>query len=227
MPNANNTDMKPTIKNLRKVIGRPNEIDPYAIYIVRPISIWLTWLFVRTPISANHVTIIQEIFGILGAIAFARGKFVLGAILLQIGFILDNSDGEVARWKNQQSERGKFLDLIGHMIVIPFYFFGLGLGLYFKLGHIITLIMGFLAGLFSLKLEKFVLSNDGDLNLGRRGLLKSLFRYPDSMNVITIFAIIDWLFKSNLLFYVIIFYGIGMTIGRLQQIYETFKSIDN
>jgi len=219
--------MKPTIKNLRKVIGRPSEIDPYAKYIIRPISIWFTWVFVRTRLSANHVTIIQEIFGIIGAVLFAYGKFVLGSIFLQIGFIVDNSDGEVARWKNQQSERGKFLDLIGHMIVIPFYFFGLGLGLYLQQGAIITLIMGFFAGLFSLKFEKFINNENGDLGLARHGFFKSLFRYPDSMNVITILAIADWLLKSNLLFYCIIIYGIGMTVGRIQQIYKTFYSIKN
>jgi len=222
-----NKEIKPTIKNLRKVIGRPNEIDPYAKYFIRPISIWFTWFFVRTPLSANHVTIIQEIFGIIGAVLFAYGKFVLGAISLQIGFIMDNSDGEVARWKNQQSESGKFLDLIGHMIIIPFFFFGLGLGLYLQQGEIITLIMGFLAGLFSLKLEKFITNEDGDLELARHGVFKSLFRYPDSMNVITILAIVDWLLKSNLLFYCVIIYGIGMTVGRMQQIYKTFYSIKN
>jgi len=219
--------MKPTIKNLRKVIGRPNEIDPYAKYFIRPISIWFTWIFVRTPLSANHVTIIQEIFGIIGAVLFAYGRFVLGAIFLQLGFIMDNSDGEVARWKNQQSERGKFLDLIGHMIVIPFYFFGLGLGLYLQQGYIITLIMGLLAGLFSLKLEKFITNEDGDLELARHGFVQSLFRYPDSMNIITILAIIDWFLKLNLLFYCIIIYGIGMAAGRLLQIYRTFYSIKN
>lgn len=222
-----NKEMQPTIKNLRKVIGRPNEIDPYAKYFIRPISIWFTWLFVRTPLSANHVTIIQEIFGIIGAVLFAYGRFVLGSVFLQLGFIMDNSDGEVARWKNQQSESGKFLDLIGHMIVIPFYYFGLGLGLYLLQGNIITLIMGFLAGLFSLKLEKFITNEDGDLALARRGFFKSLFRYPDSMNVITIIAVIDWLFKSNILFYFIIIYGIGMTVGRMQQIYKTFYLIKN
>ena len=220
-----NKEMKPTIKNLRKVIGRPNEIDPYAKYIIRPISIWFTWVFVRTPLSANHITIIQEIFGIIGAVLFACGRFVLGSIFLQLGFIMDNSDGEVARWKNQQSESGKFLDLIGHMIVIPFYFFGLGLGLYLQQGYIITLIMGFFAGLFSLKLEKFITNTDGDLELARHGFFKSLFRYPDSMNVITIIAVIDWLFNSNLLFYCLLIYGIGMTVGRMQQIYKTFNYI--
>ena len=220
-----NKEMKPTIKNLRKVIGRPNEIDPYAKYIIRPISIWFTWFFVRTPLSANHITIIQEIFDIIGAVLFACGRFVLGAVFLQLGFIMDNSDGEVARWKNQQSESGKFLDLIGHMIVIPFYFFGLGLGLYLQQGYIITLIMGFFAGLFSLKLEKFITNTDGDLELARHGFFKSLFRYPDSMNVITIIAVIDWLFNSNLLFYCLLIYGIGMTVGRMQQIYKTFNYI--
>ena len=222
-----NKAMKPTIKNLKKVIGRPNEIDPYAKYFIRPISMWFTWIFVRTPLSANHVTIIQEIFGIIGAVLLANGKFVLGSIFLQIGFIMDNSDGEVARWKNQQSERGKFLDLIGHMIIIPVYFFALGLGLYLQQGQIITLIMGFLAGIFSLKLEKFINNEDGDIKLARHGFFKSLFRYPDSMNVITIIAIIDWIFKSNFLFYCVIIYGIGMTVGRMQQIYKTFNSIKN
>jgi hypothetical protein len=113
------------------------------------------------------------------------------------------------------------------MIVIPFYFFGLGLGLYLQQGYIITLIMGLLAGLFSLKLEKFITNEDGDLELARRGFFKSLFRYPDSMNVITIIAVIDWLFNSNLLFYCLLIYGIGMTVGRMQQIYKTFNYIED
>ena len=87
--------------------------------------------------------------------------------------------------------------------------------------------MGFSAGLFSLKLEKFITNEEGDLELARHGFFKSLFRYPDSMNVITILAILDWVFKSNFLFYCIIIYGIGMTVGRLQQIYQTFNSIKN
>ena len=113
------------------------------------------------------------------------------------------------------------------MVVIPFYFFGLGLGLYLQQGYIITLIMGFFAGLFSLKLEKFITTEDGDLELARHGVLKSLFRYPDSMNVLTIVAIADWLLKSNLLFYCIIIYGIGMTVGRMRQMYKTFNHIKN
>jgi phosphatidylglycerophosphate synthase len=217
----------PSLKNLRDKTQKENEPEPYAKYIIRPISILFTWLFVRTPITANQVTLLQEIIGIVGSIFFIKGNFVVGALLLQLGYILDCSDGEVARWKNQQSKQGKFLDLIGHMIVIPFYYFGLGLGIYLQQGQIITIIMGFLAALFSLKIEKLLMNENGDLEIGRRGFIKSLFRYPDSMNLITVFAIVDWLFKTNLLFYLVIILGIGMTFGRLQQIYQTFKSIKN
>jgi len=215
----------PTLKNLKKIVQKEIEPEPYAKYVVRPISILFTWVFVRTPISANQVTIFQEILGVIGAILFGFGRFVLGALFLQLGYILDCSDGEVARWKNQQSESGKFLDLIGHMIVIPFYYFGLGLGIFLETGQILTLIAGFLAALFTIKTEKIISSTTSGLDIQRRGFIQSLFRYPDSMNVITTLAIIDWFFKSNLLFYCIIIYGIGMTAGRLHQIYRTFNSI--
>jgi phosphatidylglycerophosphate synthase len=218
---------KPTLENLKKKTQKEYEPEPYAKYIVRPISILFTWVFVRTPISANQVTIIQEILGIIGAILLAYGKFVWGVLFLQLGYIMDCSDGEVARWKNQSSESGKFLDLIGHMIVIPFYFFGLGVGLYFHFGNPITLFAGFMAGLFSLKIEKLLRNEEGDLEIGRRGFIKSLFRYPDSMNVITILVVFDWIFETSLLFYSIIIFGIVITLGRLIQIYKTFRSIEN
>lgn len=216
---------KPTLDNLRKKTQKEYEPEPYAKYIVRPISILFTWLFVRTPLTANQVTILQEILGVVGAVLLAYGKFVWGALFLQLGYIMDCSDGEVARWKNQSSEKGKFLDLIGHMVVIPFYYFGLGLGLYLQTNRLEALIAGFLAALFTIKTEKIIAANDSGLDIKRRGFVSALFRYPDSMNVITILAIIDWLFNSNLLFYCIIVYGIGMTLGRSQQIYKTFRSI--
>jgi len=218
---------KPTLENLKKKTQKEYEPEPYAKYIVRPISILFTWVFVRTPISANQVTIIQEFLGIIGAILLAYGKFVWGVLFLQLGYIMDCSDGEVARWKNQSSESGRFLDLIGHMIVIPFYFFGLGVGLYFQYGNPITLFAGFAAGLFSLKIEKLLRNEEGDLEIGRRGFVKSLFRYPDSMNVITILAVFDWIFGTSLLFYSIIIFGIVITLGRMVQINKTFKSIEN
>ena len=51
--------IRPTLINLRKIVQKDVEPEPYAKYIVRPISILFTWVFVRTPIPANQVTIMQ------------------------------------------------------------------------------------------------------------------------------------------------------------------------
>ncbi|RMD96467.1 MAG: hypothetical protein D6814_11330, partial [Calditrichaeota bacterium] len=53
----------------------------------------------------------------------------------------------------QVSVSGKFLDSIGHSIVVPCMYFGLGIGTYFRLGHFESIILGFLAGLFSLRFD--------------------------------------------------------------------------
>ena len=199
--------MNPTIYDLKQRCRKQHDSEPYAKYVIRYISIYVTWLLVRTPITANQVTLLQIAFGIIGAIFFGFGQFVLGVVFLQFGFILDCCDGEVARWNMQESKAGEYLDLIGHRIVIPLYFFGLGIGT----GYI---VFGFFAALFS---QKFV-------SLGESGTQKQrwkwFFLYPGSMNVITIGAVF------GLLPYVIIAYGVTIPIGRLIQVNRTFKRLD-
>lgn len=196
-----------TIKNLKSVCRKDFDSEPYAKYVIRHISIYITWLLVRTSITANQVTVLQNIFGVIGTVLFGYGKFITGAIFLQIGFILDCCDGEVARWKTQESKAGEYLDLMGHRIVIPLYFFGLGIGT----GNI---VMGMLAGLFS---QKFVrLSEAGT----QKQSYKWFFLYPGSMIMMTIFAI------SGNLNWLIVFYGITIPIGRLIQVYKMFRRMD-
>ncbi len=198
--------MNPTIYDIKQRCLKGYDSEPYAKYVIRYISIYVTWLLVKTSITANQVTLLQIAFGITGSVLFGFEQFVLGVIFLQAGFILDCCDGEVARWNMQESKAGEYLDLIGHRIVIPLYFFGLGIGT----GN---LIAGLLAGLFS---QKFV-------SLGESGIQKQgwkwFFLYPGSMNVITIAAIF------GLLPYVIIAYGVTIPIGRLIQVNRIFRRI--
>ena len=139
-------EIKPTIKNLRIHCKKPTWRNSpfYSTYVLRHISVYLTWVLVRTPITANQITVLQCIFGIIGSVLFGYKKFLLGVLFLQLGYFLDLIDGEVARWKNQQSEGGKYLDLINHKIVIPAMFFGLGIGT----GYV---VVGMIAGLLSCK----------------------------------------------------------------------------
>ena len=134
--------------------------DWYGRFFVWKISAPITYLLVRTPISANQVTVIQEIIGTIGAIMLAVPSIkimLLGIFLIQFGFILDCVDGEVARYKGQSSVRGVFLDLIGHQIVIPFYIFFTSLGVFIRTGQIDALIVGFLGALFIIPTERLAL----------------------------------------------------------------------
>jgi phosphatidylglycerophosphate synthase len=134
--------------------------DWYGRFFVWKISAPITYLLVRTPISANQITVIQEIIGTIGAIMLAVPSIkimLLGIFLIQFGFILDCVDGEVARYKGQSSVRGVFLDLIGHQIVIPFYIFFTSLGVFVRTGQLDALIVGFLGALFIIPTERLAL----------------------------------------------------------------------
>ncbi len=128
----------------------------YGLYFIRPFSIYFTFLALRLGLSANLITVLQTMVGLVGAacLAFREDAIVVsGLFLLQLGFVLDNVDGEVARIRNQASLTGKYLDTIGHEFVIPSIFFFLGVGTFLREGGIEAVVFGFLAGLFSLRLD--------------------------------------------------------------------------
>ncbi len=93
--------------------------------LVRRISIRLTWLLLHTPLSANQVTVGAILVGIAGGLLLAWNDFwplVVGLVLLQLSFVLDYSDGEIARYQalergNPTDPGGAYLDWIGHYYV--------------------------------------------------------------------------------------------------------------
>lgn len=148
-----------TLKELREFKHRINPEErqgAYGYYFIRPLSLYVTYFALRLGLTANHITVLQTLSGVAGAVSLAFPAplmRLLGVLLLQFGFVLDNVDGEVARFRKQVSVTGKFLDVVGHEIVIPFMFFGLGIGAYFQLGRFEAIIFGFLAGFFSLRFD--------------------------------------------------------------------------
>ena len=102
----------------------------FARYYVYHVSIRLTWLLLKTNITANQVTIIGILIGVLGAISIAYGTLtsaLVGTILLQIGFILDGVDGQIARYNGQSSVQGVYLDILNHRILNPLMPLSMGL----------------------------------------------------------------------------------------------------
>lgn len=117
-------EARPTsIAQLREVTQPPevrlraNAEHWTASLYLRDLSPYLTWLLLRTSISANGVTGLMILVGwataaalLIPGIAGAALALVLG----QLQMLVDCSDGEVARWRNSRSPAGVFLDKVGH-----------------------------------------------------------------------------------------------------------------
>jgi phosphatidylglycerophosphate synthase len=155
-----------SLKQLREFKYRINPEErqgAYGYYFIRPLSLYVTYFALRFGLTANQVTVLQTVFGLAGAVCLAVPSpawSILAILFLQFGFVLDNVDGEVARFRNQVSLTGKYLDTIGHTIVIPCMYFGLGIGNYLLLGHFESVIFGFLAGFFSIRLDFSILYHE-------------------------------------------------------------------
>lgn len=102
--------------------------------INRPISIALSSLLAKTPITPNMLSFVTFLTAMASAAAMASTQFVVGGLLLQFSSILDGCDGEVARLKYQSSRLGAWLDTILDDISTVVFAFGMGYGLYSHFG---------------------------------------------------------------------------------------------
>jgi len=215
--------------NLRQLREFKHRINPeerqgaYGLYFIRPFSIYVTCFALRIGLTANQVTVLQTIVGLTGAACLAfpsPGVVMVGLLLLQLGFVLDNVDGEVARFRGEVSVTGKYLDTIGHEFVIPSMYFALGVGMYFRVGTFESIVFGFLAGLASLRLDVMNMYHEAaqliesrldhayeyyrKLNFGDElrvyrkkneggavRLVYAVFAYPAILNIVCVFLVLD------------------------------------
>jgi phosphatidylglycerophosphate synthase len=96
---------------------------------MRRLSPHVTRLLVATPISANGVTWLMVVAGLLAAGSLSLGGIggALGAlVLVQLQLLLDCCDGEVARWRGTSSPVGVYLDRVAHHLTEAALPVGLG-----------------------------------------------------------------------------------------------------
>jgi phosphatidylglycerophosphate synthase len=101
-------------------------------YLNRPISRAVTRLLLRFPATPNGWTWLIFPIPVVAAVVLAAGSyrsFVWGLVLFQVFSILDGCDGEIARAKFMESERGRRLDDLFDVLSNVLLALGLGLGL--------------------------------------------------------------------------------------------------
>lgn len=124
----------------------------FTKYVARHISILITCLVAKTPITPNHITAVCFIFGMTGAWFFAQPDWSLriwGGFLFLLHFILDNCDGELSRLRFEASKTGGLMDFWSDNIVHASIFVACGIGLWREGMGEVPIILGAIAALFS------------------------------------------------------------------------------
>ena len=106
------------VKLQTNVLGNP--------ILQRVLSIYLTRVFLMLNISANQISALMLLVGVVSIIPLLFGFLWTGIFISYLCVLLDASDGEVARYRGVYSLRGIYLDMVNHLLTQPLFFFGLG-----------------------------------------------------------------------------------------------------
>lgn len=144
----------PSLAEVREKTKKPN-VKEYFLseHLHRKISTIITYFLLRTSISPNLVTSINFIISSLASILFLfplTTTWFLGILLYQISHIVDGVDGEIARFKHQESKKGALLDDIRHNFANSFLLLCLGIGLFEIYGKTYLIILGAVGSIFVL-----------------------------------------------------------------------------
>jgi phosphatidylglycerophosphate synthase len=141
-----------SIKRLREKCqdkGGGRFYSDWSEYIPRKVSIYFTKCFILLGISANQITLISVIIGLLTAILLGLSGSLyvaLAAVMLLLVTILDCSDGEVSRYYGRDSLSGEYLDRIAGAIIDPFILFAIGISIFKYTGNMWHIVAGIIAG---------------------------------------------------------------------------------
>jgi phosphatidylglycerophosphate synthase len=124
--------------------GRDEPRDLRRLYArsVRKLSIRITRVLLPTGVSANQTTVVGIVIGIAGGLLLAFNEYwaqLLAIALMQLAFVLDFCDGEIARFERQVEGKssgagGAYLDWVGHYYMPAAIAAGLSWGVFHQTG---------------------------------------------------------------------------------------------
>lgn len=122
------TDIKKSYHSTKQLSDRN---DLWLYYVIRKISFYITWIFLKFGFSANQTTYIAIIVGLTGCgfIIYPDYKIkIIGTLLINFWIVLDCVDGNIARYKKKSSEYGEFIDSLGGYLMNALLFLSVGIG---------------------------------------------------------------------------------------------------
>lgn len=124
--------------------------DIFAFYIGRPISYWISMLFLPfsiTPNQISYISLIPLIFAaLIMCIATHTSALYCSWVLFFVWNILDGVDGNIARYKKQFSDIGSVVDAMIGYVAMFLTFFSVGIAASNIENTSIYIILGALSG---------------------------------------------------------------------------------
>jgi phosphatidylglycerophosphate synthase len=255
----NNSLSTPSIEDLKKKCFKQN-IDLslrerykknyaqyYALYITHFFSIRIVRFLYNKSITPNQVTVFSIILSFVSAFSFSLGSNIsclVGAFLLELFYIFDSVDGQLARAKGLSSHGGKYLDVFCNFLVPPVVLFGVGIGV-LKTGYTSFAFYSLWLGCYAvLTIQVIELLRDNifnmhiynsqqtdknkleqhkshpNLSLPRKAY--SMFyrscTMPVIMNIVTVTAISNIFFKQNIFEFTIAYFAVVGTVVWLSKL---------
>jgi phosphatidylglycerophosphate synthase len=124
--------------------------DFWAMVFARPLTIlFLLPVIEKKWVTPNRVTFLSVVTKVTGTLfiafdmSFSGG--VAGAVFINLGLILDNMDGTIARYRNTASKFGFFYDKATDAVTMTIMFWAIGYRAYVFTGDLSDLIIPLLA----------------------------------------------------------------------------------
>ncbi len=237
---------KRSLRELRKIHKTTHKeiikVGYHIKYLAKPLSLFLLKLLVYTPLTGNQVTLAMLILGIIGSLFVGFDSLALwGGIILQFTILLDCIDGSLARFRNQESRFGRYLDGMFHSITMPLLFFMLGVYSYKYFNNLLFIFLGFTTA-FSMVVTQYVfliriylLSSEKKIPQGHEGIFlaarfrKNMIQKIIGQAIVTInrfsyiFTLVLIAKIFNFLQYLIFFYFPFYVLVMIIKIFIEFK----
>jgi CDP-L-myo-inositol myo-inositolphosphotransferase len=183
-------------------------------YVNRPVSRTVSRFLLRTPMTPNLWTVLITFFPILGFLFLIRGTyagFVIGAALCNVHSILDGCDGEIARAKYLDSDKGPGVDAFGDLIALLLFSIGLGLGLSRSAQHAVSHWIFLTEGILTAVFIAMRLGPNHVLDMFRRGSKAVAFSKDD-----------EWLSRSGGRIFGKRITSLGFELTKRDVVFSTF-----
>jgi len=130
---------------------QPRESTAITQRLCRPISKYLTRLFLHWQVPAPAISAANVAVGIVAAACLACPELTVSLLFIPLAYVaevLDCCDGEVARARGTSDATFFFADVAGHYFVIPLVVLALGLRAAVQQEALTPLLLGALAAIF-------------------------------------------------------------------------------